>query len=110
MLTLITEGATIRRVYYCVPSAYGYGDEADTWDEAVEAAQKRLAHLIDSLTETLGGWSTPEYIAETANTQVRIDLRWAIDQPDGRSIDTPVQSFGNVAKLRTTNRAEVRDA
>lgn len=96
---LVKPGSRITRVYYAVPSAYTIGDKFDTWDDAVRHAQQRRADLVASLTETLGGWSTPKQIEDAADAQVRVDLRWMIEDPDGGGIDTVIESYANVAAL-----------
>lgn len=100
-LRLVQPGSQITRVYYSVPEHSGYGPEFDTWDDAVRHAQAKRAELVASLTESLGAFSTPEETAHTADVQVRIDLRWTIKAPDGGGLDTVIESYKDVTKLRT---------
>jgi hypothetical protein len=100
-LALVPVGATITRRYYTVPQHHTTGDEFDTWDDAVRAAQQRRQDLVASLTGTLGGWSAPEDIERTADVQVVVALRWTLRYPDGGGLDTEVQRHGNVMQLRT---------
>lgn len=98
-LRSVTPGCTIGRTYFAVPDAYTSGPEFDTWQDAVEFAQKRRADVIASLTETLAGYDTPEGIAGCADTQIRIDLRWTIYTPAGGIFDTVIESYPNVSEL-----------
>ncbi len=97
---LVPPGSRIIRVYFSVPEHYGIGPEFDTWDDAVLHAQAKRAELVASLTESLGEFSTPERTAQSADVQVRVDLRWAIDHPDGGGTDIVVESNRDVTTLR----------
>lgn len=99
-LGIIKPGSRITRVYYSVPEHHGYGPEFDTWDDAVRHAQARRAELVARLTESLAGFSTPDEIARTADVQVRIDLCWSIEFPDGGGSNVYVESYTDVARLR----------
>lgn len=109
-LRLVPEGATIERTYLAIPGHYGIGREfANTdegWDAAVLAARAKKADLVSSLTASLGTYSTPEEVERTADVQVRIDLRWSIRYPQGGGLDTTVESFKSIDRLRTN--AEIR--
>lgn len=108
MHRFVTPGSTITRVFYSVPEHYTGGPEFDTWDAALLHAQKRRAERIASLTETLAGFATADEIAQTADVQIRVDLRWTIQLPTGTTIETVIESFKNVNTLRasTTPAAE----
>jgi hypothetical protein len=110
MLSLVPAGSTIRRAYYRVPGHYGYGDDFDTWDDAVRDAQAKRAALVESLSKSLAGHATVEQIARTADVQTIIELRWDIKYPPvgpqggASGIDTAVEKFGDVMKLRTSEQ------
>lgn len=102
----VPEGTIVARTYYSIPGHYGSGDEffpttGTGWSDAVRAARAKKAHLVESLTESLGRYSTAEGVEEIAGRQVRIDLRWALRYPDGGGLDTPVESYTNIDALRT---------
>lgn len=101
---LIPEGATIIRAYLAIPGNYGIGDEFpntdDGWADAVTAAQAKKSELIDRLTESMGRYTSAREIEQTADVQVRIDLRWKLDYPAGGGIDTVIESYRNVDQLR----------
>lgn len=106
MLRLVPEGSTITRTYLAIPNHGGIGEEFpntdEGWSEAVAAAQAKKAALVAQITESLGRFGTPENIEQTADVQVRIDLRWKINYPAGGGVDTIVESFKNVDRLRGT--------
>lgn len=106
-MRLVPEGSVIERTYLAVPGHSSIGTEFDNteegWDEAVTFAQKKKSDLVSKLTELQGAWSTPEQIEETANVQVRVDLRWKISDPvRGGGLDTIVESYRDVDRLRKT--------
>lgn len=100
----IPEGATIVRTYLAIPGLCGIGDEfpntPEGWADAVEAAQAKKAALVESITESLGSFGTPDGVEQTANVQVRIDLRWKMAYPQGGGIDTVIESYKDVDRLR----------
>ncbi len=99
-------GATITRVYFAVPDLYAIGDEFDSWDDAVDAAQARANDLQASLTDSLAGFSGPDQIRESVDSQVRIDLRWVIANVDGVTVDVIVESYRAVSTLRKASDFE----
>lgn len=103
--TLVKPGSMIAETYFAVPEGSTIGPKFPGWDEAVRYAQNRRSTLIEQLTESMAGYATKDYITKTADVQVVIDLRWVIYQPDGSKLDTVIERFTEVAKLRT--RAEV---
>lgn len=103
---MILPGSTITRTYYAVPDHYTIGDSFDNWDDAVRAAQAKRLKLIEDLTKSLEGFSTPEEITTDADAQVCIELRWVIEVPDGTKPDMPVERYYQVANLRTTAEKE----
>lgn len=105
---LVPAGATITRVYLAVPEHHGIGAEFDNtddgWDTAVDYVQTKRRDLIEKLTESLGEFGTPEYVASTADVQCRIDVRWKIDYPGGGGVDMVVERIENVSRLRKATR------
>lgn len=101
-LRTIAVGSTITRVYFAVPDLYTSGVEFTSWDDAVEYARSRHVDVHSQISHYLRGWMHPDRIEETANAQVRIDLRWVITAEDGGQLDTVIESYGNVSKLRTS--------
>lgn len=99
---LITAGSQVTRVYWSVPENYGYGPEFDSWNAALRHAQDRRADLVVSLAKSLDGFATAEKVAETADIQVRIQLRWLFTLPDGTTVDLVIESYRNVNKLTAT--------
>ena len=105
MFGTIPAGATIDRVYYTVPEGASVGAPM-TWNEAVDAARAKRARLVAQLTESLAGFSTPEQIAQTADVQTVVELRWVVSYPTApghagiTGMDMSVERFGNVAHLR----------
>lgn len=110
MLSLIPAGSTIERVYYRVPGHYGYGDDFDTWDDAVRNAQAKRTALVAQLTESMGRFGTQEAAERGADVQTVIELRWDIKYPPvgpqggASGIDTAVEKFGDVMNLRTSEQ------
>lgn len=100
-LRLIPAGSVIEKVYYGVPDHYTLGDSFDEWDDAVRVARAKWDGLMESLTETMGGYVAPEEIVRMADTQVCIDLRWVIRQPNGDRLDHAVKRYTDVGSLRT---------
>jgi hypothetical protein len=98
----VKPGTVVARVYYAVPEHSGYGPEFDDWDKALHHARAKRADLITSLTQTLGDFSTPEEIQDTADIQVVVHLRWDMKFPDGGGIDTVMHTYRHVDRLRTT--------
>jgi hypothetical protein len=92
-LTTIPAGATITRVYFAVPEHSTIGDEFDDLAAATQHARARRDDLVQRLTSSLEGYASPEQIEATASTQVRIDLRWVIAEPDGTTEDVVVESY-----------------
>lgn len=103
---LVPAGATITRTYLAIPGpgpviGREFPNTDEGWDAAVTAAQAKKADLVARNAESLGKFGTPEEIEEGANIQVRIDLRWKIDYPDGDGVDTIIESYDDVDRLRT---------
>ncbi len=98
-LGIIPPGTVIQRVYYAVPGHYATDSEHDDWNSAVRAAQAKRERLIKELTASMGAYASTEWIAETADVQTIIELRWNMKFPDGGGIDTPVEKYGNVDRL-----------
>lgn len=107
MLSLIPAGSTIERVYWRVPGHYGYGDDFDSRDDAVRAAQTKRTALVESLSKSLAGYATPEQVAHTADVQTVLELRWVIKYPPGHTVsrsDDSIERFGDVMNLRTSEQ------
>lgn len=98
----IPVGATLTRVYFALrTNPYTIGHEFDAWDDAVIAVQAAYRQRLTELTESLGGWDTPEGIAATAKSGVYLETRWTMSDPRGGSHDFMAERHPDVTKLRT---------
>ncbi len=107
-LRALDVGDTIARRYYTVPEGYFSSAVFDDWDDVLRHAQARRALLLAALTESLGGWAGPEALAEMADVQVVIELRWWVDRPDGGGMDVVVETYRQVDQLKFTPAAAHR--
>ena len=95
----VQPGAVIERIYYAVPGAYTIGETFEDWESAVRYAKGRRLELITALGASMEGYASAAQIQATADAQVRVDLRWVIRNPDGRTIDAVLESYRNVDQL-----------
>ena len=96
-LSLVPVGTVVAGVYYAVPEHYGPGEPMD-WDGAVTYAQQRHRELSAVLASN--PLMSPVAVAQQADRQVVVALRWELRYPDGSGLDTEMQRWDHVMKLR----------
>ena len=97
----IPVGATLTHIYYAVrTNHYTQGDAFLNWDDAVNAAKAAYNERLTSLTDSLGGWGSPDEIVATAKSGVYMETRWIMSWHGG-SVDFMHERHPDVTVLRT---------